>query len=74
MIVQTHRFLSIKQTKNDRTEVLRRLYGMEFNLIPISGKHPPCIEWKPFQTERVSVEKLKDWMLGRFPTKDGKNF
>jgi len=63
-----------QQTKNDRTDVLSRLYGMELNLIPVSGKHPPCIEWKAFQTERVSVEKLKEWMRGTFPTKDGKKF
>lgn len=60
-------------TRNHRTEVLRRLYGMDFNLIPMNGKKP-CVEWKPFQTERVSVEKLKEWMNGKFPTKDGKNF
>ncbi len=62
-----------QQTKNDRTEVLRRLYDMEFNLIPMNGKRP-CVEWKQFQTERISVEKLKEWKSGKFQTKDGKNF
>lgn len=67
--------ISIDQaTKKYRTEVLCRLYDMDFNLIPISGKHPPCIEWKPYQTEQVSLEKIKEWMQGKFPTKDEKNF
>lgn len=66
--------ISIDQkTKIYRTDVLSRLYGMEFNLIPMNGKKP-CIEWKPFQTERVSVEKIKEWMQEKFPSKDGKNF
>lgn len=55
-----------------RSEALRRLYDMEFNLIPISGKHPPCIEWKPYQTKRVTLDEIKEWMRGKFPTKDGK--
>lgn len=63
-----------QQRRSHRTEVLRRLYGMDFNLIPVSGKNPPCIEWKPYQTQRVTPEELKEWMRGRFPTKDGKNF
>ena len=42
------------ETKTARTEILARLYGMDFNLIPVNGKHPPCIEWKPYQTQRVS--------------------
>jgi hypothetical protein len=41
------------ETKTARTEILARLYGMDFNLIPVNGKHPPCIEWKPYQTQRV---------------------
>ena len=62
-----------QQTKIYRSTVLSRLYGMGFNLIPMNGKKP-CVEWKPFQTKRVSPEKLKEWRQGRFPTKDGKNF
>ncbi len=63
-----------QQTRKCRTEVLSRPYGMEVNLIPVSGKHPPCIEWKPFQTERVPLEKIKEWMQGKFVGKDGKHF
>lgn len=75
MYDSTNASISIdQQTKNHRTQILRRLYGMEFNLIPISGKHPPCIEWKQFQTVRISVEKLKEWMRGTFPAKNEKNF
>lgn len=57
--------------KKTRTEILSRLYGMDFNLIPVNGKHPPCIEWKPYQTQRVSPAELKEWMRGQFPSKDG---
>ncbi|MCH7686512.1 MAG: bifunctional DNA primase/polymerase, partial [Planctomycetes bacterium] len=46
---------------------------MDFNLIPMNGKKP-CVEWKPYQTQRVTPEEIKEWMRGRFPTKDGKNF
>jgi 2-keto-4-pentenoate hydratase/2-oxohepta-3-ene-1,7-dioic acid hydratase in catechol pathway len=53
-----------QQAKNCRTEVLCRLYGMDFNLIPISGKHPPCIEWKPFQTQRVTPEEAMKGVFG----------
>ena len=61
-----------ERTKNQRTEVISRLYGMGFNLIPMNGKKP-CIEWKPYQTQRVTPAEIKEWMSGRFPTKDGKN-
>ena len=60
-----------QDAKKTRTEILSRLYGMDFNLIPVAGKNPPCIEWKPYQTQRVTTEELKEWMRGRFPTKDG---
>ncbi|MEZ6142577.1 MAG: phage/plasmid primase, P4 family [Zavarzinella sp.] len=43
-------------------------------MIPVNGKNPPCIEWKPFQTQRVTPEELKEWMRGKFPTKEGKTF
>lgn len=39
----------------------------------MNGKKP-CLKWKQYQTERVSPEKIKEWMGGWFPTKDGKNF
>jgi putative DNA primase/helicase len=61
------------ETKKARTEVLDRLYDMEFNLIPVNGKNPPCIEWKPYQNQRVSPEEIKEWMRGRFSSKDGKS-
>jgi P4 family phage/plasmid primase-like protien len=61
-----------ERTKSQRTEILSRLYGMDFNLIPMNGKKP-CVEWKPYQTQRVTPEEIKEWMRGRFPTKNGKN-
>ena len=51
------------ETKSERTEILRRLYGMGFNLIPMNGKKP-CVEWKPYQTRQVTVEEIKEWMRG----------
>jgi len=63
-----------QNTKKTRTDILSRLYGMDFNLIPVNGKNPPCIEWKPYQVQRVTPEELKEWMRGRFPTKDGNSF
>ena len=63
-----------QDAKTRRTEIIHRLYGMDFNLIPVNGKNPPCIEWKPYQTRQVSHEELKEWMRGRFPTKDGSSF
>ena len=61
-----------ERTRNKRTAILSRLYGMDFNLIPMNGKKP-CVEWKPFQTRQVTPEEIKEWMRGRFPTKDGRN-
>jgi len=63
-----------ERTKTQRTEILSRLYGMDFNLIPVNGKNPPCIEWKSYQTQRVTPEELKEWMRGRFPAKDERTF
>ena len=63
-----------QEAKKSRTEILSRLYGMDFNLIPVNGKNPPCIEWKPYQTRQVSHEEDKEWMGNRFPSKDGKSF
>jgi hypothetical protein len=42
---------------------------MGFNLIPMDGKEP-CIKWKPYQTQRVTPEDIKEWMRGRFSAKD----
>ena len=44
-----------ERTKTDRFEILRRLHFMDFNLIPMNGKKP-CVEWKPYQTRRVTSE------------------
>ena len=74
MISNSATILVDQNTKKTRTDILARLYGMDFNLIPVNGKHPPCIEWKPYQTQRVSPEEIKEWMRGRFPSKDGKTF
>jgi putative DNA primase/helicase len=63
--------LVAQDAKKTRTDILSRLYGMDFNLIPVNGKHPPCIEWKPYQTRKVTPEELKQWMRGQFPSKDG---
>ena len=63
-----------QEAKKSRTEILSRLYGMDFNLIPVNGKNPPCIEWKPFQIQQVTSEELKEWMRGRFPSKDRNSF
>ena len=67
------RVLLDETTRKHRTEILSRLYGLGFNLIPVNGKHPPCIEWKPYQTRRVTPEEIKEWMRGCFPTKDGEH-
>ena len=63
-----------ENAKKARTEILSRLYGMDFNLIPVSGKNPPCIEWKQYQLQRVTAEEIKEWMKNRFPTKEGDSF
>ncbi len=55
-----------------RTDILVRLYGMGFNLIPMNGKKP-CVEGKAYQTRRVTHEDIKEWTTGRFSTKHGKN-
>ena len=62
-----------ERTRSHRTDILLRLYGMDFNLIPMDGKKP-CIPWKPYQQQRVTVEEIKEWMRGSFPSKDGENF
>ena len=56
------------------TEILNRLYSLEFNLIPVNGKNPPCVEWKSYQSQRVSLEEINQWMNNRFLSKDGKSF
>ncbi|MHB0960087.1 MAG: phage/plasmid primase, P4 family [Pirellulaceae bacterium] len=61
-----------EEAKSYRTEILVRLYGIGFNLIPMNGKKP-CVEWKAYQTRRVTPEEIKEWTMGRFRTKDGKN-
>jgi len=58
------------ETKSKRTEIVRRLYGMGFNVIPMNGKKP-CVEWKPYQARQVTADEIKEWMGGRFPTKEG---
>lgn len=62
-----------ERTKSLRNEVISRFYGVGFNLIPMDGKEP-CVKWKPYQTRRVTLEEIKEWMRGRFPTKDGQKF
>ena len=63
-----------ENAKKARTEILSRLYGMDFNLIPVNGKNPPCIEWKQYQLQRVRPEEIKEWMKNRFPNKEGDSF
>ena len=58
-------------TKSQRAAIVLGLYEMGFNLIPVNGKHPPCIEWKPYQTKRVTLKELREWARGEFPRQDG---
>jgi len=41
-----------QDAKKTRTEILSRLYGMDFNLIPVNGKHPPCSHTIIFSCQR----------------------
>lgn len=56
--------------RNHRTEILLRLYRMEFNVIPSDGKQP-CLKWEHYQTRRVNPKELRQWLSGKFPTRDG---
>ncbi len=50
----------------------KRLYrDMEYNLIPVNGKNPPCVPWKRWATERVSVEQFVEWSRRRFLSSQG---
>lgn len=60
-----------EKTKQQRTEAILRLYDLEFNVIPVNGKCPPCVEWKPYQRRRVTPEELLAWVRGRFARKGG---
>ena len=63
-----------EKLKNQRTDVISRLIQMGFNVIPVSGKFPPCIEWKPYQTRQVTIEEIKEWMGQWFVGKNGKKW
>ncbi|APZ93335.1 hypothetical protein Fuma_02952 [Fuerstiella marisgermanici] len=67
----TEPILVDESTRNHRTEIVSRLYEMNFNLIPMNGKNP-CVEWNEFQTHRVTPQDLRKWLTGKFPTKDGR--
>lgn len=54
-------------------ECLQRIYrDLEFNVIPVSGKFPPCESWKRWESERLPVTTLCDWGKKRlFQKKNG---
>ncbi len=62
--------LEEKRNSNPTT----RLHNLGYNLIPISGKFPPCIKWKKWQTERVSRGQMLQWHDEGFTTKEGKKW
>jgi hypothetical protein len=55
-----------------QAEILKHLYRLGYNLIPVNGKHPPCVEWKVYQSQRVTPEEIVTWANTRqFRTKGG---
>lgn len=52
--------------------IVAHLYAdLEFNFIPVSGKHPPCEAWKRWQEERVDIETIRRWHTRDFICEDG---
>jgi len=60
-----------KDHRKHQERIILRIFQAGFNVIPVSGKHPPCIPWKEFQTRRVTPEEIVSWSRGRFAKKDG---
>ncbi len=59
---------------SNKADYAKRLFrDMGYNLIPVHGKNPPCVPWKPWTTERVSVEQFTEWANSRwFKTRSGR--
>ncbi len=70
-VSSTEPILADERAGNYRTQIVSRLYHMDFNLVPMNGKDP-CCKWKHLQNRRVKPEEIKGWMTGRFPSKDGR--
>jgi hypothetical protein len=47
---------------------------MEYNLIPINGKNPPCVPWKRWESERVSLDLLGEWLRRQFTNSSGRQW
>jgi hypothetical protein len=47
-------------------EVVFRLVESGYNVIPVSGKFPPCLTWKAYQTEKVTHDHVREWATNRF--------
>jgi hypothetical protein len=53
-----------QQTKKElpyQLEALTRLNKMGYNLIPLKDKFPPCVKWKQYQTEPITLTELVEW-------------
>ena len=60
---------------DDKPSFAVRIHDLGYNLIPISGKHPPCIPWTPWKTERVTREQMLAWKDdGFFSEKNGRSW
>jgi hypothetical protein len=62
------------QGQSYKKEFVLRAWGMGYNLIPLSGKFPPCTPWKRYQTERVTPEGIVAWGKNQFTRKNGGTF
>lgn len=38
----------------------------EFSVIPVGQNKKPLIKWQPYQTDKPSIEQVKDWWEGKF--------
>ena len=59
-----------KNPKRYQNEVVDRLHRLGFNIIPMNKKKP-CIKWKKYQTERVTVCQITKWRRNWFIDKNG---
>ena len=60
------------QEQHPKKDFVLRMVNAGYNVIPISGKHPPCIPWKEFQSRQVRPEEIVSWGRDGFVSKDGK--
>jgi hypothetical protein len=42
-------------------KILARLHNMGYNVIPVWGKRPGAVKWKPYQTQRIRMEDHQRW-------------